>query len=45
MTQEDKYKMMNKYKYGVDYGSKIMNDSEAKKIKERDDSRRDNKTD
>ena len=33
MTHEEKDRMLNKYKYGLDHGGRIMNDEEASKIR------------
>ena len=33
MTMEEKDRMFNKYKYGIDHGGRIMNDMEASEVK------------
>lgn len=33
MTMEEKDRMLNKYKYGLDHGGRIMNSEEAEKIR------------
>ncbi len=37
MTMEEKQRMLNRYKYGVDSNRPIMNESEAKVIRDQDE--------
>ena len=37
MTHEEKDRMLNKYKYGLNHGGKIMNDEEANRAREEEE--------